>query len=73
MSQSHARIRKLPVYDHITHMVKIDILTGYEKTGNLHFILKINFHSIIIKKTMHFLETYTVNYKTTAYCLMKFC
>ena len=30
-SQSRARIRKLPVHDHMTHLVKIDILTGQRK------------------------------------------
>ena len=40
-SQSRARIRKLPVHDHMTHVVKIDILTGHEEMGNLHFIQKI--------------------------------
>ena len=49
-SQSRARIRKLPVYDHMTHVVKIDILTGHEEKGNLHFILKIIFHCIFIGK-----------------------
>ena len=34
MSQSHARIRKLPVHDHMTHVVKIDILTGHKEKGN---------------------------------------
>ena len=28
-SQSRARIRKLPVHDHMTHVVKIDIVTGH--------------------------------------------
>ena len=42
-SQSHVRIRILPVQDHMTHVVKIDILTGHEEIGNLHFILKIIF------------------------------
>ena len=34
---SRARIRKFPV--HRTHVVKIDIITGYEGKGYLHFIL----------------------------------
>ena len=49
-SQSRARIRKLPVHDHMTHVVKIDIITGYKEKGNLHFILKIIFHCIYIGK-----------------------
>ena len=36
-------MRKLPLRDHMTHVVKIDILTGHAETGNLHFILKIFF------------------------------
>ena len=42
MSQSRARIRKLPVHDYMTHVVKIDILTGHKEKGSLHFILKKN-------------------------------
>ena len=34
----------------MTHVVKIDILTGYEEKGNLHFILKIIFHCLFIEK-----------------------
>ena len=34
---SRARIRKFPV--HMTRVVKIDIITGYEGKGCLHFIL----------------------------------
>ena len=49
-SQSRARIRKLPVHDHMTHVVKIDTLTGHEETGNLRFVLKIIFHCIFIGK-----------------------
>ena len=30
---------KLPVHVHMTHVVKIDIITGHEEKGNLHFIL----------------------------------
>ena len=54
-SQSRARIRKLPVLDHMSHVVKIDIPTGHEETGDMNFILKIIFHCIFIEKTMHFL------------------
>ena len=54
MSQSRARIRKLPVHDHMTHVVKIIILTGLEEKGNLHFILKIIFHCIFIEKPFSF-------------------
>ena len=50
MSQSRARIRKLPAHDNTTHVVKIDILTGHEEMGNLNFILKIIFHCIFIEK-----------------------
>ena len=49
-SQSHARIRKLPIHDHMTHVVKIDTLIGREETGNLHFTLKIIFHCVFIGK-----------------------
>ena len=49
MSHSRARIRKLPDHDHMTHVVKIDILTGHEEKGNLDFILKIIFHCIFIE------------------------
>ena len=38
-SLSRARIRKLPVHIHMTHVVKIDIITRYEEKGNWHFIL----------------------------------
>ena len=48
--QSCARIRKLPMRDHMTHVVKIDILTGHEEKGNLHYILRIIFHCIFIKE-----------------------
>ena len=55
-SQSRARIRKLPVHDHMTHVVKIDTLIGHEETGNLHFTLKIIFHCIFIGKPCIFLK-----------------
>ena len=48
-SKSRARIRKLPVHDHMTHVVKIDIITGHEEKGNLHFILKIIFIAYLSK------------------------
>ena len=63
----------ITVHDHMTHVVKIDIITRHEEKGNLHFILKIIFHCIFIEKNMHFLKTYTVNYESIAYCLTKFC
>ena len=61
MSQARARIRKLSVHDLMTHVVKIDILTGQEEIGTLHFIQKIIFHCISIEKSMHFLKTCTDN------------
>ena len=39
VSLSRARVRKLPVHVHMTHVVKIDIITGHEEKGNLPFIL----------------------------------
>ena len=63
----------LPVYDHMKHIVKIDIRIGHEKIGNLHFILKVIFHSIFIGKNMHFNKTCTVDNENIAYCLTKFC
>ena len=38
------------LYLYMTHVVKVDILTGYKEKGNLHFILKIIFHCIFIGK-----------------------
>ena len=38
------------LYLYMTHVVKIDILTGYKEKGNLHFILKIIFHCIFFGK-----------------------
>ena len=67
MSQSCAGIRKLPVHDHMTHMVKIDILTGLEEKDNLHFILKIIFDCIFIEKNMQFLKTCTIYFEIIAY------
>ena len=72
-SQSRARISKIPVHDNMTQIVKIHILTDHEEIGNLHFILKIIFHCIPIKKKMHFLKTCSVIYESIAYCLTKFC
>ena len=40
----------------MTHVVKIDIITGYEEKGNLHFILRIIFHCIFIEKACIFLK-----------------
>ena len=57
----------------MTHVVKIDILTGYEEIGSLQFILKIIFYFIFIEDTMHFLKTCTVNYEFITYWLTKFC
>ena len=54
------------------HVVKVDFVTGHEEMGNLHFILKVIFHYIFIKKNMHLLKTYTFNYEIIAYCLTKF-
>ena len=34
---------------YMTHEIKIDIFTGHEKIGNLHYFLKIIFHCILIK------------------------
>ena len=50
MSLSRTGIRKLLVHDHVSHMVKIDNLTGHEERVNLHFILKINFHCTFMEK-----------------------
>ena len=62
MSQSCAQIRNLPVHSHMTHMVKINILTGHDKIVNLPFILKIIFHCKFIEKPC-ILKTYSVNYE----------
>ena len=57
MRHNHVNeIRKLPVHDHVTHVVKIDILTGHEETGNLHFYLEDYFSLHIYRKTMHFFQ-----------------
>ena len=60
------------LYLYMTHVVKIDILTGYKEKGNLHFILKIIFHCIFIGITMHFLKTFTIYFNCRANCLTKF-
>ena len=51
-----ARIRKLPVHDHMTKVFKIDFLTGHEEMGTLHFIMKIVFNCIFIEKPCIFLK-----------------
>ena len=71
-SQSRARIRRLPVHDHMTHVVKIDILSGHKEKGNLHFVLKIIFLLHIYRKTMQFLKTFTIYFESIAHCLTKF-
>ena len=63
MSQSRARIGQLPAQDHMTHVVKIDFLTGHKEIGNLHFILKIIFQCIFTKN-VHFLKSCTVYYES---------
>ena len=65
--------KKIRVHNHVTHVVKIDILTGHEKVGNLHFILKIIFSLHIYRKTVYYLKTSVVNYKNIACYLTKFC
>ena len=69
-SQPRARIRNVHVHYHMPHVVKIDILTGHEEIGNLHFILKIIFIACLWKN-LHFLKTWTVYYEIMAYCLPK--
>ena len=49
-SRSRALIGKLPVHDFMTYVVEIDIFTGREEIGNLHFILNIIFLCIFIEK-----------------------
>ena len=70
-SQSRARIRKLPVHDHMTHVVRIGILTGHEEIGNLHSEDYFSLH--IYRKTIQFLNTYTIYFESIAYCLTKVC
>ena len=57
----------------MTHVVKIDILTGHEEKGSLHFILKNIFSLHSYRKPVHFLETFTIYFESKAYCLTKFC
>ena len=57
----------------MTHVVEIDILTGHEETGNLHFILKDYFSLHVYWKTMFFLKTCTIYFESIADCLTKFC
>ena len=57
MSQQRARKRKLPVFDDMTHMIEIDIVTGHEEIGNLHFFPEALFSLHIYRKNMHFLKT----------------
>ena len=47
----------------MTHVVKIDILTGHEEKGNLHFILKIIFHCIFIEKHAVYQNLYNLFWK----------
>ena len=54
MSPSRARMRKLTAHDRLTNVVRIDILTGHEEIGNLHFDPKTMFHGIFIEKNYAF-------------------
>ena len=38
--------KKLPVHDHMTHVVITDILSNHEEKGNLHLTLNFIFHCI---------------------------
>ena len=60
------------MHDHMTHVVKIDILTCQEETGNLHFYLEDYFSLHIYRKTMRFLKPCTIYFESIAYCLTKF-
>ena len=78
MSQSCARIRKLPLHDQMTQKAKIDILTGHEEIVTLHLILKIIFHSLFIekkkkKKKACIFSKFAVNYESIQYCLTTIC
>ena len=48
--KSREQMRELTLHDHMTHVVEIDILTGHEEIGSLHFNLKIILHCIFIEK-----------------------
>ena len=72
-------ILTVPVHVHMTHVVKIDIITGHEGKVVCLFFVFFAFHSVdhfslhIYRKTMQFLKTCTVNYERITYCLTKFC
>ena len=66
-------MRKLPVNDHMTYVVKIDILTGHVAKGNLHFILKIIFSLHICQKTCIFSKLVHLIMKVLHICQKKFC
>ena len=55
----------------MTHVVKIDILTGYEEMINLHFMLKLLF-TAYLSKDHAFSKTFTDNFESIAYCLTKY-
>ena len=72
MSQPRARITKLPVHDHLTHVSKSS-LTGPENIGNLHIILKVIFHCIFVEIPCVFSKFVRIIIKSIAYCLTEFC
>ena len=45
----HNHVHKQENYLYMTHVVKIDIPTGHEEIGHLHFILKIIFIAFLSK------------------------
>ena len=49
-SQPRARIRKLPVYDHMIYVVKIDILSGDMEIGLFAFYSEHYFYCMFIEK-----------------------
>ena len=70
----------------MTHVDKIDILTGHEEIGDLHFDLEIFLIAYLskkkkknkkkkkqTKKNMHFLKTCTINCESITYCPTIFC
>ena len=71
-AQSLERIRKLPVPDHMTLVVKNEIITGCEEIGNFRFDSEDDFSLHIYRKTVHLLKTCAVNYKSITYCQTKF-